>query len=72
MQDVGSNQLVNYSTFLVDNERSKYRLTVTGYSGNTGGDVAFMTPNNLNVCIFVYSACTMQSVKFIIFRMDIY
>ncbi|VDI26974.1 very-long-chain (3R)-3-hydroxyacyl-CoA dehydratase [Mytilus galloprovincialis] len=24
----------NYSTFLVENENSKYRLTVTGYSGN--------------------------------------
>jgi hypothetical protein len=36
MATSAAHQTVNYSTFSVGNEKSKYLLTVTGFSGNKG------------------------------------
>ncbi|CAC5423683.1 Fibrinogen-like protein 1,Ficolin-1,Ficolin-2 [Mytilus coruscus] len=36
MQTESDNRTANYSTFFVENEGSKYRLAVTGYSGDAG------------------------------------
>ncbi|XP_076081210.1 uncharacterized protein LOC143052132 [Mytilus galloprovincialis] len=36
MEQSNLHRMANYSNFIVDNERNKYRLTVTGYSGDAG------------------------------------
>ena len=36
MATSAAHQTVNYSTFSVGNEKSKYLLTVTGFSGSKG------------------------------------
>ena len=38
----GEHRTANYSNFMVANEFSKYQLTVTGYSGDAGGNHPFL------------------------------
>ncbi|CAC5423682.1 Fibrinogen-like protein 1,Tenascin,Ryncolin-2,Ryncolin-4,Angiopoietin-related protein 6,Angiopoietin-related protein 2,Angiopoietin-related protein 7,Ficolin-2,Ryncolin-1,Tenascin-R,Ryncolin-3,Ficolin-1,Fibrinogen C domain-containing protein 1 [Mytilus coruscus] len=47
MQDGSVHHKANYSTFVVGNENSKYRLTVTGYSGLAGGDIMDKVDNTV-------------------------
>lgn len=42
MQEGSEHRTANYSTFFVENESSNYRLTVTGYSGDAGGEEHYL------------------------------
>lgn len=62
MQAGSEHRTANYSTFSVGDERSIYRLTVTGYSGNSGGRVLIRIIvqkfNNLNFHLPVFVSRT--------------
>ena len=52
LQALGNGQWywAEYSTFIVDSEATKYRLTVGGYSGNAGDELGYHNGMKFTTC----------------------